>query len=194
MRPRNKPRIFITLHARGKNSLGENRTRLGYSAYHWGILISPKNKATHPASASQSPTSPSVLHTHFDVTDSLYVDPATGEVKENWRFRERGSPDPVISFQILARVFVGKLDPAWGDTGGVREKFSGIGLPTKEVEGESCVSWTREAIDVLKRMGALQPDFDIEWVMDTALGFADESLKGKGKIGSILDYTGRGGV
>ena len=65
---------------------------------------------------------------------------------------------------------------------------------TKEVEGESCVSWTREAIDVLKRMGALQPDFDIERVMDTALGFADESLKGKGKIGSILDYTGRGGV
>lgn len=129
MRPRNKPRIFITLHARGKNSLGENRTCLGHPAYHWGILISPKNKAAHPTSASQSPKSPSDLHTLFDVTDSLYTDPVTGEVKESWRFRERGSPDPEI------------------------EKFTG-----------------------------------------TALGFADESLKGKGEMGNILGYPGRGGV
>lgn len=194
MRTRNKPRIFITLHPRGKNSLGENRTRLGYSAYHWGILISPKNKVTHPTSASQSPTSPSALHTHFDVTDSLYADPVTGEVKENWRFRERGSPDPVMAFQILARVFVGKLDPAWGEADGVREKLSGIELPRKGVQGESCVSWAREAIGVLKKLGTLQADFDIAQFMDTALRFADEILKGKGEMGSILDYTGTGGV
>lgn len=179
MRPRNKPRIFITLHARGKNSLGENRTRLGHSAYHWGILISPKNKAAHPTSVFRSPKSPSDLHTLFDVTDSLYADPVTGEVKENWRFRERGSPDPVIAFQIMARVFVGKLDPAWGATEGVREKFSGIGLPRKGYEGESCVR-------VLKKMGTLQADFDIEKFTGTALEFADESLKGKGEMVNIL--------
>ncbi|KAL4903861.1 hypothetical protein BDW74DRAFT_155518 [Aspergillus multicolor] len=42
-RPKNKPRIRITLHARGKNSLGENRARLKYSALHWGVLISPND-------------------------------------------------------------------------------------------------------------------------------------------------------
>ncbi|OJJ04272.1 hypothetical protein ASPVEDRAFT_43745 [Aspergillus versicolor CBS 583.65] len=60
----------------------------------------------------------------------------------------------------MARVFVGKLDPAWGDTEGVRERSSGIGLPRKGIEGESCVSWSRDAIAVLKKMGTLQADFD----------------------------------
>lgn len=47
---------------------------------------------------------------------------------------------------------------------------------------------------MLKKMGILQADFDIAQFMDTALGFADERLKGKGEMGSILDYTGTGGV
>ncbi|KAL4782188.1 hypothetical protein BJX76DRAFT_369288 [Aspergillus varians] len=173
MTPRNKPRIFITLHPRGKNSLGKNRTRLGYSAYHWGILISPK----HPT--------PSAEHTHFDVTDSMYIDPLTNGVKDDWRFRGRSSPEPVAAFQILARVYVGKL--AFG-TEGVRGRLSGIALPGRGVEGENCVSWTREAIGVLGDMGVLGEGFDLMRFMDVALGFADECLAGKREMGGVLDY------
>ncbi|KAL4920681.1 hypothetical protein BDW62DRAFT_220667 [Aspergillus aurantiobrunneus] len=149
MKPQNKPRIFMTMQPRGKNSLGENRIRLGYSAYHWGILISPK----HPT--------PSEQHTHFDVTDSIYIDPLTGEGKENWRFRERSSSDPAI---------------AW-----------------KGVEGENCVSWTKEAVGVLRDMGVLEEGFDLNGLMDAALEFADGCLV-KGEMGRILDYIGRGGI
>lgn len=33
---------MLTIHHRDELSLGSNRTRLGYAAYHWGILTQPK--------------------------------------------------------------------------------------------------------------------------------------------------------
>ncbi|KAL4884263.1 hypothetical protein BJY04DRAFT_215690 [Aspergillus karnatakaensis] len=173
---RNKPRISITLHPRGKNSLGEARQRLGYSAYHWGILISPKNPASGP-------------HTHLDVTDSMYIDPETGETKENWRFRERTDADPDLAFQILGRVFVGKATGSAVEE--LRRRMGELPLPRKGVLDENCVSWTRSGVNELREVGILEKDFDVVAFMEVALQFADECLtSGKG-LGSILDYTAR---
>ncbi|KAI9036445.1 uncharacterized protein KD926_001788 [Aspergillus affinis] len=38
----NKRQVWITLHYRDRFSLGEHGKRLGYAAYHWSILITPK--------------------------------------------------------------------------------------------------------------------------------------------------------
>ncbi|KAL4806244.1 hypothetical protein BDV18DRAFT_160311 [Aspergillus unguis] len=216
MTPKNKPRIYITLHARGRNSVGEKRTRLKHSAYHWGILISPKeqqqqqrrNKDQRYTIPENTPALP--VHTHFDVTDSLYID-VDGQAKENWRYRERNSTDPVLDFRILARVLVGKVHFSssplsigsrfrCGYEAGteiVREKLSAIPVPCPRgevgVKGtpENCVTWTKDAIRVLKDIGVVglqeSSRFDLEVFMDAALEFADECLR-RGDIGGVLDY------
>ncbi|KAL2868102.1 uncharacterized protein BJX67DRAFT_60848 [Aspergillus lucknowensis] len=144
-RMKNKPRISITLHPRGKNSLGENRQRLHYAAYHWGILISPKDPKTRGQ-----------LHTHCDVTDSLYVDPLTGGSNGDWRFRERTDADPDIAFQILVRVTVCKVRSVTVEE--VVRRLREIQLPRKggEEDGDNCVRWTREAVEVLSQIGLLR--------------------------------------
>ncbi|KAL2818153.1 hypothetical protein BDW59DRAFT_165601 [Aspergillus cavernicola] len=170
---RNKPCILITLHPRGKFSLGENRQCLQKAAYHWGILISPKDPNAG-------------VHTHFDVTDSIYIDPHTGEVRDNWRFRERGDSKPILAFLILARVQIAKVPRGVG-VGELGRRFSEIPLPRKEVDGDNCVSWVRGAIEMLSKMGALEEGFDVDKVMDDALGFADVCLREGRELGSVLE-------
>jgi hypothetical protein len=46
MMTRNKRRVVVALYHRDRLSLGDNRKRLGYEAYHWGILIMPKKPRT----------------------------------------------------------------------------------------------------------------------------------------------------
>ncbi|KAL4932965.1 uncharacterized protein BDV17DRAFT_252529 [Aspergillus undulatus] len=187
---RNKPRIFITLHPRGKNSLGENRKRLGHSAFHWGILISPKHTC-HPMSSISTPKSST--HFHFDATDSIYVDPGSGEtVLDTWRFRVRKSKDPVLDFQVLSRVFVGKLSSSFSMMD-IKDGFDEIALPDRS-RGENCVSWTREAVRVLISMGVLDKRFDLKNCMDISLGFADKCVAEQRDLGSVLDFTNRAGA
>ncbi|KAL5336547.1 hypothetical protein BJX70DRAFT_372279 [Aspergillus crustosus] len=171
---RNKPRVSITLHPRGKNSLGENRQRLGFSAFHWGILVSPKN----PISG---------IHTHFDVTDSLNFDHETEEAKEDWRFRERTDAEPDLAFQILGKVIVGKVTPAVLQE--LRGRLRELPLPENGVKRGGCVSWTRSGIEVLKEMRVLEASFNVDVFMEAALAFADDSLRGGTGLGCVLDYT-----
>ncbi|KAL6230111.1 hypothetical protein BDW75DRAFT_234661 [Aspergillus navahoensis] len=188
-----KPRISITLHPRGKNSLGENRTRLGFSAYHWGILVSPEDAHSHSNSSSATPGSLGD-HVHFDITDSVYMDPATNEASHDW------------AFMILGRVYVGKfqcqLSPAVSLSSApqrdfesavvkLRERLSGIPLPRNELRREeNCVSWIKEAIAALRDMGVVDEGFDIDGFMRVALEFADECLREMGEkgMGSVFDY------
>ncbi|CEL04640.1 hypothetical protein ASPCAL05768 [Aspergillus calidoustus] len=174
---RNKPRISITLHPRGKNSLGENRRRLHYAAYHWGILISPKNFKSNDGE-----------HTHFDVTDSLFVHAATGEASDDWRFRERTSRDPDVEFQILVKVLVGKLDTQSVTVKEVERRLREVYLPRNGGDmGKNCVSWTKEAVGVLVKMGVLG-GFDVQKVMDEALEFADCCLREQKGLGNVVDH------
>jgi hypothetical protein len=174
---RNKPRISITLHPRGKNSLGENRRRLHYAAYHWGILISPKNSKSNNGE-----------HTLFDVTDSLFVHVTTREASDDWRFRIRASQDPDVAFQILVKVLVGKLDSRFVTVKEVERRFREIPLPRKgEQLGENCVSWTKGAVELLVKMGVLEGGFDVQKLNDEALGFADCCLREQKGLGNVID-------
>jgi hypothetical protein len=60
----NKRRVMLTIHHRDELSLGPNRTRLGYAAYHWGILIQPKKPKGSDSNA-------------YDVSNGAKVDPLT---------------------------------------------------------------------------------------------------------------------
>ncbi|KAL4962511.1 uncharacterized protein BDV14DRAFT_178126 [Aspergillus stella-maris] len=190
---RNKPRIFLTLHPRGKNSLGEARQKLRHSAFHWGILISPKHTC-HPLSSISTPKSST--HVHFDVSDAMYTNPSTQETeRDKWRFRVRKSSDPCIEFQILSRVFVGKVPRKYEGVNlrVLREELGDIALPDRE-QGHNCVSWTREALGVLVEMGVLEEGFEIENCMDVALRFADKCIAEQRGLGSVLDFTNRAGA
>ncbi|KAL3497235.1 hypothetical protein BJX62DRAFT_4622 [Aspergillus germanicus] len=175
---RNKPRISITLHPRGKNSLGENHRRLHYAAYHWGILISPKNSKSNNGD-----------HTLFDVTDSLFVHVSTGKASDDWRFRARTTQDPDVAFQILVKVLVGKLDSRSVTVKEVERRFKEVPLPRKgEQLGENCVSWTKEAIGLLVKMGVLEGVLDVQKLINEALEFADCCLREQKGLGNVIDH------
>ncbi|PTU19914.1 hypothetical protein P175DRAFT_0439594, partial [Aspergillus ochraceoroseus IBT 24754] len=101
----------------------------------------------------------------------------------DWCFQERAESDPVPAFQIRGRVMVGKVP---GDVS--LKTLEEIALPRREVRGKNCVSWTRNAIEVLQGIGVVEK-FEIEMLMDDALGFADECLRNQ-EI-KMLNYTKR---
>lgn len=181
MTPSNQtnPRISITLHPRGKNSVGENRQRLKHSAFHWGVLVSPGQSSTSkrdPSSKSRSGSrsdsglraetvlNPSQahehgqMHVHFDVTDSLHTDPITGKASQDWRYRERTltsasevSDDPVTEFKILAMVVVGTIPSSSRSRSLLSRLLSGLRLNSDHhgVDLESGLERVRRVLSVL---------------------------------------------
>lgn len=92
---RNKRRIFLSIHYRGALSLGENRQRPGYTAYHWGILISPKVYKEQDCYT-------------FDVSDAAVPDPETRldhNPSYEWRFRS----NPTVSGSLLGLIILQKF-------------------------------------------------------------------------------------
>lgn len=89
----NKRQFFLSLHHRGALSLGKSRQQLGYSAYHWGILISPKS--------SKGPDC-----YIFDVSNGFMTDKEGRfdlNPEGNWAFRENSEVDPEWSGRVLGR-------------------------------------------------------------------------------------------
>src|SRR5688572_962341 len=104
MLTRNKRRVVLALYHRGRLSLGDNRARFGYEAYHWTILITRK-------------------HTHskcnaYDAADIATLDPTTGDdlnPNRNWVFRAQHDIDPAANGKLIGRVSVGKLPKGTSD-------------------------------------------------------------------------------
>lgn len=156
--------MYVTLHYRDKFSLGEHRQRLGFAAYHWGLLI--KDPTGNSCNA-------------YDATDAIDLDPVTGEDRNperNWLFRVKDNVDMLQISRLLGMVMIGKVPNEVTD-GEIQAHLDSVPLPIKNaVPEQNCVSWTRDAIQKLQAQGIAE-QFDIDQFVTDALAFADECLK-----------------
>lgn len=122
----NKRRVFVLIHYCGALSFGENRERLGYAAYHWGILISPKVYRENDCYT-------------FDVSDAARPDPET-RVDRNpnheWVFRS----NPIVSGSLLGLVMIGKI-PIGVEISEIRSRRQSIPVPQRNaIPEQNCVT------------------------------------------------------
>ena len=167
---RRKFYFYIVLLHRGALSLGDNRTRLGPSAFHWGILMAP---------LSLQGTEKSISCDCFDVTNGINLDPVTHRdlnPDEDWRFRRQimrpNQESRLICLISLGTMAKGKAVPL--DT--IAEALRQVLLPKKDVEPrESCVSWTVEAVRRLHEM-SLVVTYDMDELRMTGMKLGAETL------------------
>jgi hypothetical protein len=85
-------------------------------------------------------------------------------------------------------VLVGKLDTQSVTVKEVERRLREVYLPRNGGDmGKNCVSWTKEAVGVLVKMGVLG-GFDVQKVMDEALEFADCCLRERKGLGNVVDH------
>lgn len=176
----NKRQVFVSLHHRDSPSLGGNRQRLGYAAYHWGILISPKNSKGLDCYA-------------FDVSDGLILDPVNRlncNEGYNWHFREKVNVDPTQGGHLIGMVMVGKV-PHEAIDAQIYGLLKAIPLPQKGSRPEqNCVTWTKAVIYTLRENGFVEI-FDIDRFMDKTLAFADQRIHRTKSTPNRINYTSR---
>ncbi|KAM5349299.1 hypothetical protein ACJ41O_005806 [Fusarium nematophilum] len=165
---RNKRRVVIALYHRDRFSLGDNRTRLGYEAYHWGIIIMPK----HPINGRHLDCNA------YDATDIAVIDPKTRrDLNPNldWFFRPQHHIDPSATGRLIGRIIVGKLPKHISDST-VDALLAEVPLPTKNASPpQSCVTWALGALSVLQASG-LAWSFDVGQFQDWALAYGDQCM------------------
>lgn len=179
MRDRNKRRVAISLYHRGHLSLGDNRTRLGYSAYHWGLVVMSKL--------------PSVECDTYDAADIPMLDPTTGEDRNpnrDWIFRRpQHDIDPAANGRLIGRIIVGKL-PNKVSVSHIDSLLGRVPLPKKDVSPrESCVTWALAALNALQDE-ELAWKFDIAVFQDWTLAYGDECMKQLGQ-NNVCEYVTR---
>lgn len=182
---RNKRRVAIALYHRGRLSLGDERTRLGYEAYHWGILIMSKHGISNKKLDCDA----------YDATDMAVNNPETREnlnPSHDWFFRSQRRIDPSGTGRMIGRIIVGKLPDGDCDSDDgietlLRDK---VPLPIKDASPpQSCVTWTLGALSVLQAAG-LAWEFDVGRFQDWALAYGDQCMANLGSD-NICEYPGR---
>lgn len=158
---------MVTIHHRGSLSLGDNRARLGRSAYHWGILIQPKKPKLGRDSIA------------YDVSDAAKPDPETRQDHNpnyDWHFRAKRAVnnDPFVGGNLLGRVMIGKVPNHITDAD-IEDLLGQVPLPIKNTE-QNCVTWTLASIQALQKE-RLAEDFDVDQFTIKALELADEWLR-----------------
>jgi len=174
-----KRRVTVSLCHRGRLSLGENRIKLVYNAYHWGILITPK---TFEGAKCQS----------YDVSDAFHLDPETSQdmnPDRKWYFGAKTNVDPSKEPALLGRIVIGKLANRVTDEE-IKDVLSIVLLPDEDkAKGESCVTWCLNAVEALQSAGYVSR-FDIEAFKTMALEKADDFIKTPAED-HIYDYSCR---
>jgi hypothetical protein len=175
----NKRRIFLAIYHRNELSLGENRW-LRHSAFHWGIIISPKAARGRRSHA-------------FDISDGVRLDPDNRidlNSDRQWFFRAAHLVDPELSSHLLVRVMIGKL-PHKVTIDHVESILASVPVPSKAVRPlENCVTWIKAAVTTLRTAGLVE-DFNIEHIMDSSLGLAEDRMKNPAATPRIVNYTSR---
>jgi hypothetical protein len=170
---RNKRRVVIALYHRNSHSLKENRAKLGYEAYHWGVLIMPKetrnDRHHHHCNA-------------YDATDMAVIDPKTGENSNphmDWFFRPQHDIDPFANGRLIGRIIVGKLPKnVTGDE--IDKLLAAVPLPVRDADPrQSCVTWALDALSTLQASGWAW-GFDIGQFKDWALAYGDQCMANMG--------------
>lgn len=95
----NTRHVYVGIYFRDEFSIGDNRRRLGYAAFHWGIIMQPK-VLCGPCSYA------------FDVSNGVRLDPNTmTDLNPNraWYFRSRPNVNPNNSTHLLGGIMIGQV-------------------------------------------------------------------------------------
>ncbi|KAJ5706321.1 hypothetical protein N7536_002010 [Penicillium majusculum] len=177
---RNKRRVFLSIQHRNSLSVGENRQRLGYAAYHWGILIcSKKSKASSCY--------------FFDMSDGVLLEDSPNRVnlnpEFNWLFREKQISVPTTSARLLGMVMIGKVpnEVTWEQIHGL---LAAVQVPKNNaVPEQDCVSWAKAAVCKLQEKGlTAKYNLDLDLLMDRSLAFADERIRNPESTPISIDF------
>ena len=161
----NKDRVCIELFHRDQYSLGEeNRQKYGWATYHWAILVRPKVVRRESKCTSYDVTDAAVM-----TEDGTGYRPADG----TWRFRSRVPVYPLTSSSFLVAIDIGKL-PKNVTSAQVRAVLERTTVPRSGQDPEqNCVSWTRDAILDLQRVGFAAGALSVEDIMTVGMQRAD---------------------
>ena len=161
----NKDRVCIELFHRDQYSLGEeNRQKYGWATYHWAILVRPKVVRRESKCTSYDVTDAAVM-----TEDGTGYRPADG----TWRFRSRVPVYPLTSSSFLVAIDIGKL-PKNVTSAQVRAVLERTTVPRSGQDPEqNCVSWTRDAILDLQRVGFADGALSVEDIMTVGMQRAD---------------------
>ena len=172
---RNKRRVVVALYHRDRLSLGDNRPRLGYEAYHWGILIMPK--PPKPPTPTPTPTTISFCNA-YDATDCTVIDPKTRQdlnPNHDWIFRAQHHIDPAATGRLIGRIIVGKLPKHVSDSD-IDKLLAEVPLPVKDaLPPQSCVAWALGVLSALLAAGLVW-SLGVAEFKDWALAYGDRCM------------------
>ncbi|KAM3483809.1 hypothetical protein MY8738_002859 [Beauveria namnaoensis] len=170
--------VTLTLYDRGDLSQGRMRSVFGHKAYHWGVLIVPKEK--RPGRVAHA----------FEATDASAIDPVTFRMTNpsmEWRYNARLDVDPELSQKLLGQLVVGEI-PDGAAPKALDTFFEAVPLPVRNTEPQQgCVTWSINALRALQKRGWAW-DFDLDVFKDDALAYADDRIKGNDATEPKLKY------
>ncbi|KAM0664108.1 hypothetical protein ACQRIU_007109 [Beauveria bassiana] len=157
---------------------GRMRSVFGHKAYHWGVLIVPKEK--RPGRVAHA----------FEATDASAIDPVTFRMTNpsmEWRYNARLDVDPELSQKLLGQLVVGEI-PDGAAPKALDTFFEAVPLPVRNTEPQQgCVTWSINALRALQKRGWAW-DFDLDVFKDDALAYADDRIKGNDATEPKLKY------
>lgn len=161
----NKRRVFIALYEREELSVGLSRRRLEHAAYHWEIIITPKDHSGSDCYAY------SVTNGPIQKGKGHIID---GNRERIWQFREE-QINPDISSLLVGMIMIGKV-PSQVTRDDIKKNISPPTIQVPDKLWENGTTWIKEAIAKLQESG-LAEEFYIQQFMDDALAFADHYTK-----------------
>jgi hypothetical protein len=178
---KNKRRVYITLHHRDDLSLPRNRKKMGYGAYNWAIVISPKVSMGGDSFA-------------YDVTNVPEPDSFLrfeSNPNREWRYRQKPHVDPTNSSTMVKKIMIGKL-PNDITYSLIQSFLESIPIPQNDTHHKQTgVRWIIQAIQKLQDTVLLADRFSIREFMDEAIKLADERLQLGSSVPEITDYAKR---
>ncbi|KAJ5906028.1 uncharacterized protein N7473_002944 [Penicillium subrubescens] len=178
---KNKRRVYITLHHRDDLSLPRNRKKMGYGAYNWAIVISPKVSMGGDCFA-------------YDVTNVPEPDSFLrfdSNPNREWRYRQKPHVDPTNSSTMVKKIMIGKL-PNDITYSLIQSFLESIPILQNDTyHKQTGVRWIIQAIQKLQDTVLLADKFSIRMFMDEAIKLADERLQLGSSVPEITDYTKR---
>ncbi|EKV19748.1 serine threonine protein kinase [Penicillium digitatum] len=170
--------LFLAVYHRGELSLGDHRKRLGFSAYHWAILVLDANHERYYA---------------YDVTDGSTPDPVMRRDLNpdfQWTYRVKSNVHPESCDSLLIRMAIGKATDGIGpDT--IKLLLQSVQLPIKGAHPpQNCVNWIRAVLHKLRFHGYARDLHNIEMTIDRALAYADLRMLDPDNAIAVLDHLG----
>ncbi|KAJ5380794.1 uncharacterized protein N7496_003222 [Penicillium cataractarum] len=178
---RNKRRVYITLHHRDDLSLPHNRKKMGYGAYNWSIIITPKVSTGADSFA-------------YDVTNVPEPD-AFFKFESNpdreWRYRQKPHVDPTNCSTLVKKILIGKI-PNDITYSLIQYLLETIPITENDTHHKQTgVRWIVHAIHKLQHTVLLAEMFSIREFMDEAIKLADERLRLGSSVPEVTDFTKR---